>query len=127
MSYLQEKRRLKLLLQSRVLLAVLVISIILLLGANYDIYKKNEMASINRQESDRKLAVLKQKKDQLTLELQRLDTKEGVEEELRDKFQITKSGEEVLVVLNTDEGATDTASSTVDKGFWQKFKDFVGW
>ncbi len=104
-----------------------MISIILLLGANYDIYKKNEMASINRQESDRKLAVLKQKKDQLTLELQRLDTKEGVEEELRDKFQITKSGEEVLVVLNTDEGATDTASSTVDKGFWQKFKDFVGW
>ncbi len=124
---LQERRRWRAILHSPVFLVILSIIVVSLLRSNYNIYKKNQIAKINRGESDKKLAQLVGKHDRLSSLLKKLDTERGVEEELRNKFQITKSGERVLVVVD-EEGQQDyTGTTTIDQGYWEGFKSFFGW
>lgn len=123
---LQEKKRFRDLLYSPVLSAVLLMIIISLVRSNYSIYKKNQVASINRQESDKRLSLLREKSDNLTASLLGLETDRGVEEELRNKFQIMKNGEEVLVVVDEEIEPKDMSADDKDGDYWQKFKNFFG-
>lgn len=130
---LQERRRIKNFLQSPVLLFVLLITAIILVRSNYNIYKTNQSARISRDESDRKLASLREESGRLNMELEKLGTERGREDELRNKFQITKAGEEVLVVVDQQDAATQTAnvgsadkSNNKSESYWQKLISFLG-
>jgi cell division protein FtsB len=122
---LQERKRFRNFLNSPVTSVILLIVVAFLVKSNYNIYKKNQIAKINRDESDRKLALLRQKSDHLTDQLKKLETERGVEEELRNKFQITKSGEEVLVVVDEEgEGEVKSELAEVEQTYWQRFISF---
>jgi cell division protein FtsB len=122
---LQERKRYRNFLLSPVTSVILLIVVIFLLKSNYNIYKKNQIAKINREESDRKLALLREKSDRLTDQLKKLETERGVEEELRNKFQITKSGEEVLVVVDEEgEGQVKNEPVEEEQTYWQRFISF---
>ncbi|MBI3632417.1 MAG: hypothetical protein HY225_03140 [Candidatus Vogelbacteria bacterium] len=93
----------------------------------YGIYKKDQVANINRIESERKLNILKDKEERLQTEIAKLKTSRGIEEELRSKFQVTKNGEEVLVVVDDPVSATDASQTPRDgDGIWGKFLKLIG-
>ena len=81
-----------------VLAGVLILSS----GSVYDVYKKNESAKAKEQTSAENLAELKAKKAGLEYEIDRLKSARGKEEELRKKFQVSRPGEEVLVIIDKD-------------------------
>lgn len=118
---LQDRKRFRRILGSPITGVILFVVVAMLAKSDYNIYKTNQIARINREESDRRLLLLQEKHDRLSLELQKLKTARGIEEELRNKFQVTKSGEEVLVVLDED---IPKPPIEADKGYWQKFIDF---
>jgi cell division protein FtsB len=96
----QGRRTLRYVFNSPITLVVLIIAVALLSRSVFDIYKRNQMATINRVDTDKKLSELEAKKDRLATEIEKLKTNRGVEEELRNKFQITKDGERVLVIVD---------------------------
>ena len=119
---LQERKRLRRVLNSPITCIALFIIVIFLIYTDYDIYKKNQITKINRIESDKKLALLKYKYEHLTASLEKLNTERGMEEELRNKFQVTKGGEEVLIVV--DEDNSQKPAIVPNKSYWQRFKEF---
>jgi len=106
----------------------LLVVLILLTKSNYGVYKKNRATRIDREESNKRMVALKEKTGGLLDSLQKLQTERGVEEELRNKFQISKLGEEVLVVV--DQTALPEESGLgfpkEEDSYWQKLKLFFG-
>lgn len=128
MSNLQDRRYLRRILRSRVFMGFLLLVAILLSRSVYGIYKKVEIARINRIESERKLSALQEKEQHLREEIGKLKTTRGIEEELRNKFQITKTGEEVLVVVDEPVAVTNSNSFSKDEdGLWRKFTKIFGY
>ncbi len=60
------------------------------------------------------------RKDMLNSEIGRLKTDNGVEEEIRSKFNVAKPGETVVVVINGS-SSTSSQNSSGNKGFWASF------
>jgi cell division protein FtsB len=56
----------------------------------------------------------------LTSEIAKLSTKEGRESELRNKYGVAKSGEQMAVIVEPGSQINAVASST-DQGLWGKF------
>ena len=85
----------------------------------WDVYQKNNLARKERNALLTEIAALEERKEKLESELERLETPRGLEEELRTKFQVSKPGEETVVLI---EPRGESASSTRNS-FWEKIKN----
>lgn len=83
----------------------------------WDVYKKNELARINKEQAINKLDNLKNKKQVLESEIERLGTDRGVEEELRKRFQVIKPGEQVMIIVDKSE-PVNSIKTEEERGFW---------
>lgn len=97
---LQGRRRLRVIFQSKLFILVLSVVALVLLRSNYSIYKTNRIARMNREATQKQLASLKEKSGRLETAIRKLGTEKGIEDELRNKFQVTKAGEEVLIIVD---------------------------
>jgi len=82
---------------------------------------------------EKELAELIKRKAELESSIAKLQNESGMEEEIRDKFQVSKKGEETLVILDEDD--SDNKDNTENKqgifsrlsrsagDFWQSIKD----
>jgi len=66
---------------------------------------------------------LRRRDQDLKLKIDRLGTEAGVEEEIRSKFNVVKSDENMVVVVE-DQSQTEATSSS-QATFWQKIWDFL--
>lgn len=126
---LQERRRIRQILSSPILSFILFVILLILLNGIYGVYKRGEIARINRIEGDRKLALLKDRQERLSNEIAKLSTDRGVEEELRNKFQITKKGEEVMIVVDEVPARPilgSISSKDGDQSFLKKLLELIG-
>jgi len=89
------------------------------LYSTFEVWQKKEESEEFRNVSERKLSELQSRYDGLEKDLERLETPEGVEEEIRSKFSVAKAGENVVVIVN--DVAVDGSSSTKKVSLWQKF------
>ena len=65
---------------------------------------------------------LEERKKILEENLSRIQTDEGLEFEIRKKFNVARAGESVAIIV--EEESTTTASD-VSPSLWQKFKNFL--
>ena len=114
----QQKRQFKKVMYSKVSFLILFISVIFLVKSTYNIYKKSKLSFDNYTVVKRDYESLKDRKDMLDSEINRLKTDNGIEEEIRGKFNVAKPGETVVVVIN---GSTSTETSNPNKSFWSSF------
>lgn len=100
------------------------ITVIILLGLLFiagkelwDIFKKRERAEEALARVQGQYEDLVQRREFLSSEIGVLDTGEGVESKLRERYPIAKSGEKVIMLINNEE-----ASSTqeLEVGWWSK-------
>ncbi|OHB24864.1 MAG: hypothetical protein A2542_02560 [Parcubacteria group bacterium RIFOXYD2_FULL_52_8] len=112
MKNFQDKRTRRRLLYSHVSIAALLVVLVLLLQAVWNIYEKRKLTQVSRAHTDRELAFLQERKRSLEADIARLSSDRGSEAELRSKFQVAKPGEEVIVVL----AATSSTSSVAAVG-----------
>lgn len=76
-----------------------------------------------RDESRKELAELEEKQVVLGQKIENLSTEQGVEAEVRQRYRVVKPGEQLVIVVDNEEGE----SVSVEKpSFWQKLKQFVG-
>ena len=99
-------------LYSPVVLVILIICLILLGRATLDARGKYLYSLSKRDEAEGALRGVEERKAVLIDDLNKLKTERGKEAVLRDKFDIVKLGEEVMVILES-EPKTEKVSGTV--------------
>lgn len=119
----QERRKLRKILYAKTTLAVLVLVLVLVARGAWGVHEKALIARAERAEALASLQDLSVRSQELQESLERLKSDQGVEEELRQKFAVAKSGEEVVVVV--DETAQNGKNTQIaETGFWDRF---VAW
>lgn len=118
----QQKRKINKVIYSKVTLLVLLIIVIFLGKATFDVYQKSKLSSDNYASVFKDYNGLKDRKAMLDSEITRLKTDAGMEEEIRSKFSVAKPGETVVVVINSTSGSS-TDSQNNKNSFW----NFFGW
>ncbi len=109
---------------SKPALIVLFIAIVFLLKEVYDIYQKQQISRQNYDRVATSVESLKSREKMLTSELDRLSTNQGVEAEIREKFNVVKPGEEIIMVINSSSSEADQTAGNSEQNWWQKF---IGW
>lgn len=91
----------------------------------FRMYEKSRYASLRNEAAENSLDELKNRSDNLRAAVGMLDTEEGIEKELRDKFQIKKPGEEYVVILENNQVVPEGEEQPKeDFGFFKRFVDF---
>lgn len=112
----RQKRRPLRFYYSNVLIFFLFIILVLVAKGVWNIYIKERLAIADKIERGADIASLKSREAFLEKELNRLKTENGVEREIREKFNVKKDGENVAVIVYataTDDGL-DKESSIID-------------
>ena len=127
MGYLQEHRTFRHKLRSPVLAAVLFIIFLVIANSTWEVYKKDKIARLNKEDSEKQLADLMVRKEYLAGQLKNLSTERGIEGELRTKYQVTKEGEQELVVVDIATTSQDNLpdGGVKDKSFWEMIVDMI--
>lgn len=99
----------------------LVITIALLNGA-WGMWTKERESNQEREKVVRELEMIKTREEELTASIERLNTAQGVEKEIRQKFSVAKEGEEVVLIVDQTKKVSDNGSE--NKSLWGKIQ---GW
>lgn len=87
---------------SRPAFAVFSVAAIFLAFSVFKVYKKSSQAVLKNAAVEKDIADTNKRKGELEANLQKLKTEQGVEEELRKKFQIKKQDEEFFVIIEKE-------------------------
>jgi len=122
MKSFQRKKSWRTILQSRVVLAVLIVLLIFCIWNMTGFLGRAKLAWDNRKIAEDRLNELEQKEKRLSSDLAKLKTESGVEETIRTKFGLAKEGEGVIVVVPDKE--KDQSEQPQNSGF---FSFFTNW
>jgi cell division protein FtsB len=111
-----EKKRIKLFLLSKLVLLALAALTVLLSMATWDVYQKFSETAVKREQRETALAELKVREAALRSELARLETTQGLEANIRSKFDVAREGEGVIIVV--DPKAENQQASVAEKQGW---------
>jgi len=120
----QQRRIWRRLMYSKLSIFLLFIVFLFFVFSIIGVYSKSREAIRKNDEVSTEFNELKAKKEYFEAEVRRLNTNAGVEEELRNKFQIAKPGEKVLVIVDDSKNNKEETNSTKSLNwFWRIF----GW
>lgn len=88
--------------------------------AAWKVYLNNKESEQAAADSEKQLATLQDRQAFLSDQLVKLQTAEGRESSLREKFGVGKPGENLAIIVSVE--STSTATST--SGFWLGIKNF---
>lgn len=119
-----EKRKIRQWLYSWPTVVLLVMVVGVLGHGVWGVYQQARQTRINKDRQSTHLRELEGRESALQEEIDRLNTERGVEAEIRQKYEVAREGEQVIVIVDTP----DTANSAGGKetgGFWSAFVGVV--
>ncbi len=120
----QERKNFRKFLYSRTNILVLLILLVLTGRGAWNVHEKAVIARSERDQSQRELVEVTDRKSTLEVSLRRLTSEQGLEDELRQKFAVAREGEEVVVIVDEDPKKGKNGDGVVEKSFWQSFVSF---
>jgi cell division protein FtsB len=117
----QVKKKVRRVVFSKWIVALMVLVFLFLAKATWNLYQKNIESAANVVNANRELARLEDRQQTLQTEIERLSTDEGVEQEIRTKYSVSKPGEQLIVIV--DEEASSTPEIAQPESWWDKFKN----
>lgn len=124
----QNKKKFKRILYSPLTLIALMVVLIVLGKATWNVYQKERLSfdHLERQKSELEKLALREKN--LAQAIDYLKTDEGVEAEIRSKFRFAREGESIAVIIDpnasTAEIIAPVTQATTSPGFWKRV---FGW
>lgn len=123
MQEFKKRRKLKKLLYSKLTLFLLVALCALMARATWSVYKKSTESAAIALQSQAQYESLAQKRKALSENIDRLKTPEGVEAEVRNKYNVVKPEEKLVVIVDSTSSTSPAASST---SVWARILNFFG-
>jgi cell division protein FtsB len=117
----QERKKFKHILYSRATVIVVAFLVLFFARAAWGVYQKERESAANVVQAKAELLKLKDRENLLKSELSRLGTEEGIEEEIRSKYGVSKPGEHMIIIV--DQTTPTTTIMQEEDGWWQKFKN----
>ncbi len=111
----QRKQQVRNILYSKASIVVLAILLAMFAKGAWGFYGKMEASAEARDNASRELNNLTERKDNVNKEIMRLRTKEGMETEIRGKFNVAMPGEEVIILVKGEE----VPQEIEEKGFFE--------
>jgi cell division protein FtsB len=122
----QHKRRIRKMMYSPVALVILAIIAAVFVKAAWNVHAKEAQSQVYLDQAQSQLDDLSSQEQGLKQSVAALNTKEGMDAEIRSEYLVVKPGEQVAVIVDSP-AASDTASSTESSGgFWARFAEFFG-
>ena len=123
-----EKRKIKSVLYSKPVFVLLVLLAILLSSAVYDRYLVAKETEKKLEEKEQDLKSLELRAEALEAKVEYLDDERGIEEELRNRFDVAKEDEQVVIILEDKDHETENDEGAVfvepSDGFFQSLLNF---
>ena len=121
MSNFQDKKSRKKFFQSKPVLVVLSLLLILFLFDVVKLASKASETKKNKEIAQAKITELQEQKVKLEADIQKLNTEKGIEENIREKFGLAKEGEGMIVIVD-DESKSTEENLEKKSGFLEFFK-----
>jgi cell division protein FtsB len=118
----QQKRKLRSRLYNRWFLGFLALIVILAIHSTWNVYQKQRESATLLGQSEEQETELQNRQNELQNKIADMQTPQGLEAEIRSKFNVARPDENVAIVLESDDSATSTSTTTVS--FWQKIVKF---
>jgi cell division protein FtsB len=116
-----QKKRYQRMIYSRITILVLILLVFFLGKAVLNVYEKAQRTKENLNIATTELENLESRGDLLEERIESFKTEKGIEEEIRDKFNVIKEGEHVIMIV--DEELTDEDMKNENSGsLWQRIK-----
>lgn len=96
----QQKKKWRAILESRPMLALLLLVVLIFAWNVFGLWQKMEDTERNKKIAEDKIISLRQEKEKLTADIAKLNTPEGMEASIREKFGLVKDGEGLIVVVD---------------------------
>ncbi len=113
MNIFDNKRKFRKMAYSKIVSVCLIVVCAMLVNGLFNIYGKARESLDRKNFSAQSLLKLNNREEKLRREIERLDTRVGLEEELRSRYSFSKEGERVIVII--DENNTSEMASTSDE------------
>lgn len=125
MRELESKHRIKKIAYSTPVLILIFLMLVVFARGAWRALEKERGSSKMVTELEAKAAQLEARKVDLETKIARLDTEEGIEEELKSKYNVSPEGEEfvVLVDLEKNQNVASTSSSAWYEKWWNGLKN----
>lgn len=121
----QDKKKRRRMFYSLPVVALLFVVVLLLAKGVVNIYIKYRESVSLKQRAVSELALLQVRKDTLSHEIDRLSTEAGVESAIRNKFNVVKPGEKVLLLVDPEEEKIPSSTPGFFEGVVEKMKSFL--
>jgi len=95
----QEKRGIRHIMQSRLILVFLGVIILVFAWSVIQLVSKAEETAKNKNIAEDKIAELQKGKEKLSSDIAKFQTEKGIEENIREKFGLAKEGENMIVII----------------------------
>jgi len=123
----QAKRNVKRLIYSWWTIAILVIINSLLIRSNLSLWSKVRYTAKNEARAEKEYNDVLARHMVLTADIQRLNSPEGVDLELRRKYQMVKPGEQTVVIVGEIASSSNSRYELEEKtGIWENLLRWLG-
>lgn len=117
----QQKQKMKRMIYSRVSLVILIFIFVIISRATWNVYTKERETGKKAETAQIELAELRDRKEALTANIAKLQSEEGIEQQIRENFHMAKPGENLVVFVN-DATQTPAEPEGVISGLWRHIK-----
>lgn len=121
MKKFESKKQIKGRVYSRSTLIVLLIIIILLIRGVFTLYMRYRESVTMRSDAQERLSELRERQGSLGSEIDKLQRDGGIEAEIRQKFNVVKPGEHVVIIVPEAEATTTIENKGFFENLWHKF------
>lgn len=116
-----QKRKVRSLMYNRITLAILFVILVIVMHSTWVVYRKKVESEEMKNISLKSTEALRARNAELQYKIDRLSTRQGIEEEVRSKFSVAKDNENMVIIVQDE---SSTSERVKKSGFWDKFKSF---
>jgi cell division protein FtsB len=119
-----QRRKLKTVLEAPLTRVILVLLVLLMGWSAYTRWSISNDMEHRRADAERELNGLKKQKEGLEKQVQYLSDDRGIEAEMRRQFDVALNNEQVVVIVEPEEGEIKSATSTyqnIEEPAWYEF------
>jgi cell division protein FtsB len=126
MAEFEERKKFWRIFYSPLVFIILLVAFLFMARALWRVYTHERVSTQDRNRLENELATVSVRATVLKNQVEALQTPQGVEDEIRSKFNVTKVGEGVAVIVNGTNTMSATTTSVATKSWWQKFVGILG-
>lgn len=120
----QERKKIRKIMYSKVSLLILFVILLVVGKGAWNVHKKAEIARSERDIALRYITQLETRNSEVRASLEHFKSDSGIEEEVRQKFDVALSGEEIIKIVDDDVKKGKNSEVVNKKSLWQHIVDF---